>query len=239
VGGVLSIPRAVRGAFLFPGPTLAHFLALSAWAPGVGSPDAPPGEVARAARILDLPPDEALAWRPGSGKPPAVIPRGLREDVARRLADALSTMLPLQDASAPSGLGWWLELLHLAVAELHLPLREALAVPVAQLYALAAAHAAANGAHFSAPAYEEQDVLATLPDETPAGSTAAGDGFPVADEGLDGPPDRNQDERGGHPQHEPVPPPEHDRRDKAQQGRENEKPSAERIDIHVRTISGS
>ena len=34
---------------------------------------------------------------------------------------------------------------------------------MAQLFCLAAAHAAANGAHFSAPAYEEADLLAALP----------------------------------------------------------------------------
>ena len=166
MSGVLSVPKAVRGAFLEAGPrraTLAHFLALSAWAPLAAERDAPAGQVARAARILDLAPEEALAWRPEGRGPSAALPPALREEVAERIAEAFSTALPLSDGGAPSGLGWWVELLHLAVTELRIPLREALSTPVSQIFCLAAAHAAAHGGRFSAPAYEEADLLDELP----------------------------------------------------------------------------
>ena len=165
-------PSAVRQAFAPPpgaleAPALAHLLLLSLLADEEGCVPATHAFRAlslAAAKIAHSPARYADAIRqsPPLDVDPATLERAVDDALAAAFATNLPAAAPGGDAP-PSGLGWWLELLHFAIADLHFGLKDALAVPLAELFALAAAGAAANGSRFTAPSYEEQDVLATLP----------------------------------------------------------------------------
>jgi hypothetical protein len=167
---IFGCPSAVRRAFRAEKRpvALAHVLALAEAAPDVWKPDAPAWQVLAAETVLSLPPEKALAFRRPRWRPEK-LPEGWlrkrRERVAEALAGAFAAALPVareEEGGGESVLGWWAELLHFAVASCGMGLEEALAAPVARLFVLAAAAAAASGAKFAAPGYAEEDALALL-----------------------------------------------------------------------------
>lgn len=152
-----GVPRSLRRVWPKAGRwelRLGDVPLLAERCPHLMEREVPAKEVRAAAEIL------------GKGCPAARRPRGNvseLEAAQEAVARAMAAGIPAEDdGGAPSGLGWWLQLYHFALAALHLGREEAMQTPVGELMALRSAHWAGFGGKFTGPAFEERDLLEEL-----------------------------------------------------------------------------
>ena len=163
---------------------LGHVPVLARRAPHLGEQKVPLEEVEWAAGILSRPGRGAAAAGPRRLGGESAAREALGE-AQRAFAEAFEASIPCgregeEGTGRQSGLGWWLELYHFALAGLHLGREAALDMPVGELMALSAAHSWSMGATFRGPAYEERDLLEELEGE--ASGEEAGAAGPGAEE---------------------------------------------------------
>lgn len=172
---VLGIHDEVRAAFRtrtvrvagveLHAPSMGHVLALSVHAPLILSRSVPCDQVAAAAAVLATAPDNPCEWathRPVPRRWPRAALNQLLDAILDLFGEAFECSVPAGDSTAPSGIGWWLELYYFAAHDLRMDHQAILACPIARLFALATAAAEFNGLKFRAPTYAERCVLREL-----------------------------------------------------------------------------